>query len=78
MAPGELFALNDYDKTYDTVLWPEPIWIKVKNGENYYCSIAGTESASIEIPLFRPHFIKLSKTVFYEVNLTSQCSHLEM
>ena len=38
----------------------------------------GPESASMEIPLFRPHFIKLSKTVFYEVNLTSQCSHLEM
>ena len=34
-------------------------------------------SASIEIPPFRPHFIKFSKTVFYEVNLTSQHSHLE-
>ena len=29
-------------------------------------------------PPFRPHFIKLSKTVFYEVNLTSQHSHLEV
>ena len=26
---------------------------------------------------FRPHFIKFSKTVTYEVNLTSQHSHLE-
>ena len=24
------------------------------------------------------HFIKISKTVFYEVNLVSQCSHLEV
>ena len=31
---------------------------------------------SINIPPFRPHFIKFSKTVFYEVNLVSQCSHL--
>ena len=30
------------------------------------------------IPLFRPHFIKFSKTFFYEVNLTSQRSHLEV
>ena len=30
----------------------------------------------MEIPPFRPHFIKFSKIVFYEVNLVSQCSHL--
>ena len=35
----------------------------------------GSESASIEIPPFRSHFIKFSKTVFYQVNLVSQCSH---
>ena len=35
------------------------------------------ESASIEIPPFRPHFINFSKTVSYEANLTLQCSHLE-
>ena len=35
-------------------------------------------SASMEIPPFRPHFINFSKTVFYEVNLTSQRSHLEV
>ena len=29
-------------------------------------------------PSFRPHLIKFSKTVFYEVNLVSQCSHLEV
>ena len=40
--------------------------------------LRGPESASIEIPLFRPHFIKFSKDVFYEVNLVSQCSHLEV
>ena len=38
----------------------------------------GPESASIEIPSFRPHLINFSKTVFYEVNLVSQCSHLEV
>ena len=36
----------------------------------------GPESASIEIG---PHFIKFSKTFFYQVvNLVSQCSHLEV
>jgi hypothetical protein len=30
----------------------------------------------LKSPPFRPHFIKFSKTVFYEVNLVSQCSHL--
>ena len=34
--------------------------------------------ASIEIPPFRLHFIKLPKTVFYEVDLVLQCSHLEL
>ena len=29
-------------------------------------------------PPFRPHFINFSKTVFYEVNLLPQCSHLEV
>ena len=29
-------------------------------------------------PPFRPHIIKISKTVLYEVNLTSQFSHLEV
>ena len=38
----------------------------------------GPESASIEIPPFRPHFIKSSKTVYYELNLTSKHSHLEV
>ena len=41
--------------------------------------LGGPESASIEIPSFRPHFIKLSKTVFHEVHiLVLQCSHLEV
>ena len=38
----------------------------------------GPESASTEIPPFRPHLIKFSKTVFYEANLTSQHSQLEV
>ena len=36
--------------------------------------LGGTESASIEILPFTPHFIKFSKT-FFEVKLVSQCSH---
>ena len=36
------------------------------------------ESASIEIPPFRTHFKKISKTVSYAVNFVSQCSHLEV
>jgi hypothetical protein len=39
--------------------------------------LRGPESASFEIPPFRPHFIKFSKTVHYELNLVSQCLHLE-
>ena len=34
--------------------------------------------ASLEIPPFRPHFIKFLKTVSYEVNLTSQHFHLKI
>ena len=37
-----------------------------------------TRIASIEIPPFRPHFNKILKTVFYKVNLVSQCSLLEV
>ena len=40
--------------------------------------LGGPESVSIEIPPFKPHFIKFSKTIFYEVNLVSQCSHFEV
>jgi hypothetical protein len=40
--------------------------------------LRGPESTSIEIPTFRPHLIKFSKTVSYELNLTSQQSHLEV
>ena len=64
-------------------VWPEPIWIKVKSWwqilpQHQSTYLRGPEYASIEIPPFRPHFIKFSKTVFYEVNLTSQQSHLEV
>ena len=34
--------------------------------------------ASLEIPPFRPHFIKFLKTVSYVSNFTSQCSQLEV
>ena len=39
--------------------------------------LRGQEYASLEIPSFRPHLIKFSKTVFYEVNLASQYSNLK-
>ena len=63
--------------------WPEPIWIKVSEWwqippQHQITSLGGPESASIEIPPFRPHFINLSKTAFYEVNFVSQFSHLEV
>ena len=64
-------------------VWPEPIWIKVNSSwlllpQHQSTYLRGPESASIEIPPFRAHFIKFSKTVFYQVNLVSQCSHLEV
>ena len=43
-----------------------------------YTYLRCPESTSIEIPLFRLHFIEFSKTLSYEVNLASQCSHLEL
>ena len=39
--------------------------------------LGGAELASIKIPTFKPLFIKFSKTVYYEVNLTWQHSYLE-
>ena len=43
---------------------------------DFYSTTRAT--VSIEIPCYRSHFIKFSKAVFYEVNLVSQCSHLEV
>ena len=64
-------------------VWPGPIWIKVNIcwqilPQHQSTYLRGRESASIEIPLFRSYFIKLSKTVSYTVNLTSQRSHLDI
>ena len=61
--------------------WPEPNCIQVSGWwqippQNQSTYLGGPEYLSIEIPPFRPHFIKFSKIVFYEVNLVSQCSHL--
>ena len=38
------------------------------------CDPRGPESASIEIPPFRLHFINFSKTVSYELNLNTQAT----
>ena len=64
-------------------VWPQPIWKKVVTWwqippQHQSTYLGGPESASIEIPPLRPHFIQFSKTVLYEVNLVSQCSHLEV
>ena len=66
-----------------STVWPKLTWIKV-NGwwqilpQHQSTYLRGPESASTEIPPFRPHFIKCSKTVSYDVNLTSQRTHLEV
>ena len=68
---------------FQATVWPEPIWIKVKKAwlllpQNQSTYPRGLEFISIEIPPFIPHFIKLPKTVFCEVNPVLQCSHLEV
>ena len=43
--------------------------------------LTNTTAASNYIPRrirIRPHYIKFSKTVFYEVNIAEQCSHLKV
>ena len=66
---------------WHSTVWPQPIWnrswwqIPPQYQSTY---LRGTESVSIEIPSFSPHFIKFSKTFLYEVNLTSQHSHVEI
>ena len=75
--------LNESVPKLQYTVWPEQIWIKVRSWwqilpQHQSTYLRVPESASIEIPPFRSHFIKLSKTVFYEVNLVSQCSHLKV
>ena len=47
-------------------VWPQPIWKKLGQIPTQHQStyLGGSESASIEIPPFRPHFIKFSKKNF--------------
>ena len=79
------YAIHNHDEqqffwtclvcTCHLTVWPEPTWIKVKKSwqiplyQSTY--LGGPESASIEIPPFRPQFTKFSKIVLYEVNLVS-------
>ena len=79
------FAKKDKSRNSYLLLtvWPEAILKKVSGWwqippQHQSTYLGGPESASIEIPPFRPHFINFSKTVFYEVNLVSQCSYLEV
>ena len=58
-------------RKYCCTVWPEPIWIKVSGWwqippQHQSAYLGGPESASIEIPSFRPHFIKNSFWKFYE------------
>ena len=51
-------------KSAQSTVWPEPIWIKVKKSwlllpQHQRTYLGGPESASIEIPPFRPHFKKI-------------------
>ena len=80
----DLFSRNFLSFVFlqGATVWPWPIWIKVRSWWQILPQHQSTcprdqESALMEISPFRPHFIKFSKTIFYEVNLASQCSHLE-
>ena len=65
----------------DSTVWQQQIWIKVKSWWQILPQHQSTNLRSpkfASIPPFRPHFIKFSKFVCYEVNLTSQRSHLKV
>ena len=52
-------------------VWPQPIWIKVRTLwqiplQHQSTYLGGPESASIEIPPFRTHFIKFQKYFFLD------------
>ena len=52
-------------------VWPELIWIKAKKSwlllpQHQSTYQRGPESVSIEIPPFRPHFIKVQKKFFLD------------
>ena len=52
-------------------VWPQPIWIKVRSlwqipPQHQSTYLGCPESASIEIPPFRPHFIKFQKYFFLD------------
>ena len=56
-------------------VWPEPILIKVSGWwqipppQHQSTYLGGPESASIEIPPFRPHFIKFQKKFFFTLTI---------
>ena len=57
--------INKLSSRHLTV-WPQPIWIKVRSSwqiplQHQSTYLGGPKSASIEIPPFRPHFIKFQK-----------------
>ena len=65
-------------KTWCYRKWLRQQWHQTKHSMASVNLNKSPESVSIEIPPFKPHFIKFSKTVSYEVNLVSHCSHLEI
>ena len=55
-------------------VWPQSIWIKVRTSwqippQHQSTCLGGPESASVEIPPFRPHFIKFQKKFFSDYSI---------
>ena len=68
MATKEVVLRGGHFQLMDTV-WPQPIWKKVRSWweippQHQSTYLGGPESASVEIPAFRPHFIKFQKKFF--------------
>ena len=68
--PTFTFFHGHFELKVESTVWPEPIWKKIKTSrillpQHQSTYPRGPESASIEIPTFRPHFINFSKTIFY-------------
>ena len=74
---GNIWRICQYLKDFVNIwrichtctVWPQPIWKKVRTlwqiPPQHHCTyLGGPESASIEIPPFRPHFIKFQKKFF--------------
>ena len=68
-----LFIVHFFTQLYKLpcsyTVWPQTIWIKVRTSwqiqpQHQSTYLGGPESASFEIPSFKPHFIKFQKKFF--------------